>query len=119
MSANTMKGKLAEIEALCAGLPVDPADASVLAGLIADLDTLIDGAITNLGLVKTETDKVPATITKVDGIKTETDKIAATITKVDGIKTKTDLVGALDDVAGTTSIFAFLKAIKAKTDNIA
>ena len=47
--ANTPKGILKAMEAKLANLPIDPADASVLAGLIADLDTLIDGIVGKIG----------------------------------------------------------------------
>jgi hypothetical protein len=50
--ANTLKGKLAALEAKVAGLPGDPADASDILALINALDTLIDG-------VKAKTDNLP------------------------------------------------------------
>ena len=75
--------------------------AVVTVGVTKSIVAYVKGILTNLNLVKTETDKIPATIVKIDAevvktaaIKTETDKIPAEVVKTAAIKTETDKIPA-------------------------
>jgi len=126
--ANTLKGKLAALEVLCAGLPTDPADASDIASLIAAVKAVVDDiksyTDTEVAAIKAKTDNLPvspcATADVANALVDVKHKdINATFAPAtDSLEAISDKLGTIADVAGTNTIVALLKAIKAKTDTI-
>jgi len=100
--------EVAAIKAKTDNLPSDPADASVIAGLIAATEAKVDTIDTVVDAIKAKTDNLPsdpADASVVAGLIAATEaKIDTIDTVVDAVKVKTDLIPAAP--ASTTNITA-------------
>ncbi len=94
---DTMDTVVDAVKAKTDNLPVDPADASVIAGLLATIAAYID---TEVGAIKDKTDNIPASPAPASEYDTEMARITANVateakqntidTVVDAVKAKTD-----------------------------
>lgn len=125
---------VAAIKAKTDNLPSDPADASVVAGLIGGIDTKVDTIDTVVDAVKAKTDQLTFTVPNQVDANTLTGGGTGLSSDITAIKAKTDnlpsdpadasvvagLIGGLDTKLDTIDNFidTEVAAIKAKTDQL-
>lgn len=85
MASANLDTQLSSINSKTTNLPSDPADASVVAGLIAGVEAKIDTVDTVVDAIKTKTDNLPSDPADQSLIIAATNQILADVATVDGV----------------------------------